>query len=187
MTDINLSRRAVCSSHTLAVEASRHVPAGVFLSYGEEAGHLTPAEARQLRDELMKLLGEPEPASAEAPIRVGDRVVVVAEWRDDDGERETLSGRAGRVLSIGTGSYPYDVVLDGDEDAESVLCHSVRREDPAEEDPEPTDHIRVSAAQDAADFDRRRAAAATARELLGSRPDPEPVIRLASWLLGETD
>ncbi|MFD8315936.1 hypothetical protein [Kitasatospora purpeofusca] len=174
------------------MEASRHVPAGVFLSYGEESAHMTPEEARQLRDELRKLLGEP--ASAEAPIRVGDRVVVVAEY-PSAGSR--LDGRTGVVVRLDPGDpYPYLVVVDGDGD--DVWCHSVRRTDePAEDDPELADHLRVSAAQDAADaadFDRRHSAAVKAREILrdgapGYRPggDPEPVIRLASWLLGETD
>ncbi|MFI6444676.1 hypothetical protein [Kitasatospora sp. NPDC050543] len=175
------------------VEPSVSYERGAYICTGGHA-HLTPDETRQLRDELTVILGE---VTAPASIKVGDRVVVVAE--EPDGESSRLDGKTGLVVKVdisGQDRYPY-LVADIDGVSSGVWCHSVRLIDEPDEDPELADHIAVSAAQDAADaadVARRHGAAVKARELLiGSAspfasavPAEERIIRLAEWLLGES-
>ncbi len=203
MTSIDLSKRAFSSAHTLIVEGSLHVPNGAYLHLEDERAHLTEDETRQLRDELTEILGEDGPVPEPAPLRVGDRVVVVREWEPGDDDPDNVDGRPGRLTEISNEStYPYRVLLDGDDDEDKpgILCHSVRRLDEPtptdDEDPELMDHIRVSAAQDAmdaADVERRHDAATRARAILSASAGPfgitgavapEAVITLATWLLG---
>ncbi|MFI8084319.1 hypothetical protein ACIF6L_26395 [Kitasatospora sp. NPDC086009] len=197
MTRINLTKTTINrpSVVTLTVKPSAFNQSAAFVGLADESAHMTEAETRRLRDELTNILGENEPAPASEPIKVGDRVVVVREY---PARITRLDGQAGVVESLDPGDrYPYLVAVDGEE--YSAWCHSVRRETtPAEvdEDPELADHIRVSAAQDAADVDRRHSAAVKARDILSftaagpfgirAAVDPEAVIRLADWLLGET-
>ncbi|WP_282203938.1 hypothetical protein [Kitasatospora fiedleri] len=117
---------------------------------------------------------------------------MVKEYRDRT--ESGIDGMAGLLVEVDTEDTmcPYLVQPDG---CGTVWVHSIRPE-PTASDPELAGHPRTSAAQDAADFARRSAAAEKARELLrGSSGDPfvagapseEHIIRLAVWLLGEND
>ncbi|OKI19265.1 hypothetical protein [Streptomyces sp. CB03911] len=182
MTVITLSARPNNDLERLHVEQSLHVDNGAYVRLDDERAHLTHAETRQLRDALNNILGENEPA----PIKVGDRVTVI---REESDITSALDGRSGVVESLDPGdTYPYLVLVDGEE--YSIWCHFVRRE--IEPTPEPAEGAAESAPVPT--VDRRTEAAAKAREILsasggpfGIRPatDPEPVIRLAEWLLGD--
>ncbi|MFJ9694897.1 hypothetical protein [Kitasatospora sp. NPDC101183] len=184
MTDISLSYRAFGSAPGMEVEGSHHVDGGAYLRIGAGNAHLTPEEARQLRNELNGILGE-----TSAGLVVGARVVILA---GDPGGSSADDGKAGRINSTDPGDtrYPYLVDLD---DGKAVWCHAVRlvETEEAKADPSTGEGDGASAAVNAA-FLLRRHAAVTAKGLLSGRVEPgsygaspDAIMRLAGWLLGE--
>ncbi|MFD0276209.1 hypothetical protein ACFVHB_20210 [Kitasatospora sp. NPDC127111] len=193
MAEINLTKKSINDTDisALTVETSVYEKSAAFISLWDESAHMTRSETRQLRDELNRILGEKEPpAQSATSVKVGDRVTVIS---NNPGDGEGHIGEVGALERIDADDeeLPYKVRLDGDGD--TWWCRDIRRVDePAEAEaadqcPDTASHFET--------FRRRYDAAAKAREVLGasaagpfgirSAVDPESVIRLADWLLGE--
>lgn len=181
MTDIDLAQ----AHHVLRVERSNATRNGVYLALIGGPAHLTPSEARRLRDELNNLLGE-----CREPVR-GDRVVIEVEA--PDGSHATNVGKTGTLTVVDRDDDDLPYYVEGD-DGGAYWCHSVRLADgPEDKTAPPADEEGSAAPVAGADFFRRLEAAVKAKELLSGTmtpgvygASPEALMRVADWLLGET-
>ncbi|MFI7096384.1 hypothetical protein [Streptomyces lydicus] len=110
--------------------------------------------------------------AAQNAVKVGDRVVVVAEYSDGTGYYVGVYGQVAEI-DAGDPEFPYRVVVDGT--PYSVWVHSVRLEN---EEPTQTDSTPASVAPE------RRAFLEEARSLVGSI-DVGQLLEVARFLAGE--